>query len=117
MEATMHILVFGHYVGEYVAECAGSQCGYLGLFISLDWGENLTLDLPSTIGENVQQGWGPCQEIPSERFVVKSLLAFTHENAQIKQELGEVAPPLCLHHSEISQGPRSLKRKYAIAGE
>ena len=30
------IAVFGRYVGEYVAECAGSQCGYLGLFISLD---------------------------------------------------------------------------------
>ena len=81
MEAVIHIPVVGRYEGEYVAECAGHKCGYLGLFISQDRRESLTLDQPSTIGENVQQDRGPCQEIPSERFVVKSLLAFTHENA------------------------------------
>ena len=81
VEAAIHIPVFGCYAGEYVAECARSQCGYLGLFISLDRRGSLMLDLPSTVGENVQQNRGPCQEIPSERFVTKSLLAFTHENA------------------------------------
>jgi hypothetical protein len=81
VEAAIHIPVSGHYAGEYVAECVGSQCGYMGLFISLDRRESLTLDQPSTVGENVQQDRGLCQEIPSERFVVKSLLAFTHENA------------------------------------
>ena len=81
VEAAIHILVFGRYMGEYIAECAGSQCSYLGLFISLDRRGSLTLDLSSTIGENVQQNRGPCQEIPSERFVTKSLLAFMHENA------------------------------------
>ena len=79
--AAIHIPVFGRYAGEYVAECAGSQCGYLGLFISLDQRESLMLDLPRTVGENVQQNWGPCQEIPSKRFVTKSLLTFMHENA------------------------------------
>jgi len=69
MEAAIHIPVCGRYTEEYVAECARSQCGYLGLFTSLDRRENLMLDLPSTIGEDVQQDWGPCQDIPSERFV------------------------------------------------
>lgn len=77
MEAVIHILVSGCYAGEYIAECAGSKCGYLGLFISQDRRESLTLDQPSTVGENVQQDRGPCQEIPSERFVAESLLVFT----------------------------------------
>ena len=81
VEAVIHILVFGRYAGEYVAECTGSQCGYLGLFISLDRRERLTLDLPSTVGKNVQQNRGPCREIPSKRFVAKSLLTFTHDSA------------------------------------
>ena len=29
-EAAIYIPVFGRYAGEYVAECASSQCGYLG---------------------------------------------------------------------------------------
>ena len=32
VEAAIHIPVFGRYAGEYVAECAKSRCGYLGLF-------------------------------------------------------------------------------------
>ena len=31
MEAAIHILVFGCYIGEYVAEGVKSRCGYLGL--------------------------------------------------------------------------------------
>ena len=37
--------------------------------------------LPSAVGEILQQVQGLCQEIPSERFVAKSLLAFMHENS------------------------------------
>lgn len=29
-EAAMYLPIFGHYAGEYVAECAKSRCGYLG---------------------------------------------------------------------------------------
>jgi len=81
VEAAIHIPLFGCYAKEYVAECTGSQCGYLGLFISLDRRESLMLDLSSATRENVQPDWGPCQEIPSERFVAKFLLAFMHESA------------------------------------
>ena len=34
VEAAIYIPVCGLYAGEYVAECAKSRCGYLGLFIS-----------------------------------------------------------------------------------
>jgi hypothetical protein len=29
-EAAIYLTTFGHYGGEYVAECAKGQCGYLG---------------------------------------------------------------------------------------
>jgi len=29
-EAAIYLTTFGHYEGEYVAECARSHCGYLG---------------------------------------------------------------------------------------
>ena len=32
VEAAIYIPVYGRYAGEYVAECAKSRCGYLGLF-------------------------------------------------------------------------------------
>jgi hypothetical protein len=31
VEASIHVSVSGRYTGEYVAECAKSRCGYLGL--------------------------------------------------------------------------------------
>ena len=34
MEAAIHIPVCGLYAGEYIPECAKSQCNYLSLFIS-----------------------------------------------------------------------------------
>jgi hypothetical protein len=30
VEAAMYTPIFGHYAGEYVAECAKSCCSYLG---------------------------------------------------------------------------------------
>jgi hypothetical protein len=32
VEAAIHIPHYGRYVGEYVAECINSRCGYIGLF-------------------------------------------------------------------------------------
>jgi len=77
MEAAIHIPVGRLYAGEYIAECAKSKCGYLDLFISPNWGENLIIYLPSAVGEILYQIGGLCQEILSQRFVAKS---FSHSS-------------------------------------
>jgi len=113
MEAAIHIPVSGLYAEEYITECAKSKCGYLGLFISSNWGENLIIYLLSAIGEILYQIQGLCQEILSERFVAKSC---SHSSMRVLKSNKK----LCLHHSKVSQGsqrPRALKRTYAIAGE
>jgi hypothetical protein len=44
VEAAIYIPVFGRYAGEYVAECAKSECGYLGL-CQFQWAIKLHADL------------------------------------------------------------------------
>jgi len=68
MEVAIYIPVFGRYAGEYVAECAQSQCGYLGQSLFMVKIE-VRLDVPtpwsSAIREDTSEGWRSSEGISS----------------------------------------------------
>ena len=114
-EAAIYIPVFGPFVGEHVAECVESRCGYLGqsLFLLHIAATIHVLQSFSVPGAKVYHAKCPSKVLPHQRSVSK------FKSINILRNYADtynVCPPPVYHQWEL-QSKRVLKRTYAVAGQ